>query len=602
MAHDEGHSAALIPAPDRCLAQVHQVSKRFAPAAKKAEPVLALDGVSLDLYAGETVGLVGPDAAGKTTLMRMLVGLAEPDSGSISLFGRPVAALDRTLVGYMPQHGGLYAELTVQQNLDLYADLRGLPAADRAGRFAQLLDLTGLGAFTKRSAGKLSGGMRQKLALACAVVNAPPIMLLDEPSVGVDPVSRREIWQLIQMLAGDSSSVLWTTSILEDAELCDRVVLLHEGRCLFSGAPGEATGALVRRSWFMPIDAARRRPMLRAALDDPAVADGAIEGGGVRLLLREGAALPAGWQGQSVPVAPRFQDGFVVLLDRAEPAAPSAIAAAYDADKAHIGDAPTMIEAQALTRRYGSFTAASEINLAVKRGEIFGLLGPNGAGKSTSFRMLCGLLRPTSGSGRVAGHDLIRASAEARQALGYMPQKFSLYVDLTVAANLKFVAGAYGLGGAKARMAMDRVVDALDLAAHWSKPAGVLPLGIKQRLALAAAVMHRPQVLFLDEPTSGIDPLERRRFWHHINALADQGVTIFTTTHFMDEAEYCDRVALIYQSRMIAEGTPDDLKRLALGDRGRQLPTLEDAFIRLILASDAPTTLATAPVTEPEPA
>lgn len=548
------------------------VTKRFAPRARKAAPVVALDDVSLSLAPGRVLALVGPDAGGKTTLLRVLAGLIEPDAGEVEVLGGSPAALDRARIGYMPQGGALYAELSVRQNLELYARLRDIEPADHPERLEQLYEATGLAQFRERRAGALSGGMRQKLALACAVVGAPELMLLDEPSVGVDPVSRREIWRLAGDLAPPGAGIVWATSILADAALCDDVVVLHEGRVRFTGSAEGLSGHAEGRCFDRALGAAPRRAALRHALERPEVVTGGIEGEALRVVTR--AAPGHGWR----PVEPRADDGFAALLDDGAPLAPSAVAAQFPLREP--GKERAAIAAVGLTRRYGSFTAAHDISFTVRPGEIFGLLGPNGAGKSTTFRMLCGLLTPTSGRGTVAGRDLLTARAEARQALGYMPQKFSLYADLSLAANLRFVAGAYGLAGGEADAAIDRVVEALGLGPFWRAETGVLPLGIKQRLALAAAVMHAPPVLFLDEPTSGADPLVRREFWHHINAIAERGVAVLVTTHFMDEAENCDRLLLINQAEAIAQGTPSELRQ-GVARAGEEL-TLEQAFIALI--------------------
>ncbi len=553
------------------------VTKRFKPARRGASPVLALDGVSVELAPGRVLGLVGPDAAGKTTMLRILAGLVEADSGEVEVLGRTAAKLDRASIGYMPQGGALYDELSVAQNLELYARLRGISPEANLERMAHLYALSGLDAFKQRRAGRLSGGMRQKLAMACAVVAAPRLMLLDEPSVGVDPVSRREIWQLARDLAGPDSSIVWATSILDDADRCDELLVLHEGRVRYAGPAGalarQAEGRVVSRA----VSPDQRRSELQRSLGLPQVVSGGIEGDGVRIVLRPGQTAPVGeWR----PASPRADDGFALLLDQGQPLPASALAAQFpDRSADRSGSA---IAAVGLTKRYGSFTAAQDIGFIVRPGQIFGLLGPNGAGKSTTFRMLCGLTTPSSGRGTVAGRDLQSAAAQARQAMGYMPQKFSLYGDLSVAANLRFIAGAYGLIGATARNAIDGALAALGLESFWREPTGLLPLGIKQRLALAAAVLHTPPVLFLDEPTSGVDPLIRREFWHHINAIAARGVAVLVTTHFMDEAENCDRLLLINQSEAIAQGTPDELKRRPGG-----LPphdTLEQAFIALIEA------------------
>ena len=571
---------------DAALLHLDGVAKRFASPGRGAPAIEALQGVGFTLQPGRIMGLVGPDAAGKTTLLRICAGLIVPDAGEVAVFGDPVARLDRSRIGYMPQSGALYGELSVIQNLTLYAKLRGLSRELWDERIAHLLDLTGLAPFTRRAAGRLSGGMRQKLAMACAVAAAPPLMLLDEPSVGVDPLSRREIWQLARDLAGPETGIIWATSILDDAEQCDEVLVLHEGRRQYLGPPAALAEFAAGRVWSTPVPVETRRRVLRTALEQPMTIAGRIDGGEVRLTLRSAADKPPSL-GQGAGGAwrerrPHVDDGFAWLLDDASVLRPSAVAAAFPQIAAD-ATASAAIEAIGLGKRYGDFVAVNDVSFSVAPGEVFGLLGPNGAGKSTTFRMLCGLARPSAGQGRVAGFDLTTAAAEGRQALGYMPQKFSLYGDLSVAANLRFVAGAYGLGGARAREAIERAVENLALGDFWKLSAGALPLGVKQRLALAAAVMHGPRVLFLDEPTSGVDPLVRREFWHHITAIADRGVAVLVTTHFMDEAELCDRLLLISQAEAIAQGTPEELKQQAVAVRTAGA-TLEDAFIALIAA------------------
>lgn len=559
------------------LLRLVDVAKTFKAARRGAAPVQALAGVSLSLSAGRSLGLVGPDAGGKTTLMRILAGLVEADSGTVEVLGAPVEQLDRSLIGYMPQGGALYAELSVEQNLMLYARLRGLEPDANPDRMELLYRATGLAPFRDRAVSRLSGGMRQKLALACAVVAAPPLMLLDEPSVGVDPVSRREIWDLAQQLSGAGSSIVWTTSILDDAGKCDEVLLLHEGQVRYAGPPHGLADKARGYTFVRALPPGQRRGALQDVLERPEVISATIAGSSLRAVCRSETALRGqGW----APEQPSAEDGFALILDDGRPLEPSALAAAFPLRESN-PDLPA-IAAIGLTRRYGAFTAAQDVSFTVHPGEIFGLLGPNGAGKSTTFRMLSGLLRPSGGRGTVAGRDLTTARAEAREAMGYMPQKFSLYGDLSVEANLRFVAGAYGLTGGAARAAVARVVEALALQPFLSAMAGLLPLGIKQRLALGAAVLHTPPVLFLDEPTSGVDPLVRREFWHHINAIAARGTAVLVTTHFMDEAENCDRLLLINRSEAIALGTPEDLKRLVRLDHSE--PTLEQAFIALIEA------------------
>ncbi|HEV2573086.1 MAG TPA: ATP-binding cassette domain-containing protein [Beijerinckiaceae bacterium] len=568
---------------DGPVATAHEVTKRFA---KDGPP--ALNAVSIDIVAGRMTGLVGPDGAGKTTLIRLLAGLLDPDGGTVEVQNLPAVDADHAAIGYMPQRFGLYEDLSVIENLSLYANLRGLPASERDARFRELLAFTDLERFRTRLAGKLSGGMKQKLGLACAMVKAPKLLLLDEPGVGVDPVSRRELWAMVRNLAGEGIGVLWSTAYLDEAEKCDTVFLLNEGKLLYAGEPARLTGRIEGRVYRVFAGADGRRKLLERALNDKDVTDGTIQGASLRLVMKPDvgaptpAAIGAAADCRIETTTPRFEDAFVDILGGGPPGT-SALAQAYR----NIPETQEpAIVAERLTKQFGAFTAASNISFSVPRGQIFGLLGPNGAGKSTTFKMLCGLLTPTSGGGQVAGHDLRKARAEARQSLGYMAQKFSLYGDLSVQQNLNFFSGVYGLTGTRQREAIERVVEIFHLKDYLSVNSGTMPLGFKQRLALACAVMHQPPVLFLDEPTSGVDPIVRREFWTHINGLVEHGVTVLVTTHFMDEAEYCDRIALIYRGEEIAIGTPDDLKTQAAEKAGLDDPTLEDAFITLIEESD----------------
>lgn len=549
----------------------------------------ALDGISAVLRAGEITGLVGPDGAGKTTLIRLMTGLMVPDHGQITVLGWDTgreAARIQTEIGYMPQRFGLYEDLTVLENLRLYAELRGLAPAEQSATFERLLHFTDLGRFTTRLAGHLSGGMKQKLGLACALLKTPRLLLLDEPGVGVDPISRRDLWAMVEALAGEGIGVVWSTAYLEEAEACRRVLLLDRGRLLFAGPPAELTESLAGRVVRLVGSTGQRRQALVRALDDPAVIDGVIQGESLRLVTAPGAVPGAATLsgGRLEPAVPRFEDAYVSLLGGGPGgASPLAGAVSLAADP---GVAEPVIEARGLTKRFGDFVAADSISFAVPRGEIFGLLGPNGAGKSTTFRMLCGLLSPSAGEGRVAGRDLRREPAEARRSLGYMAQKFSLYGDLSVAQNLAFFAGLYGLAGARRRQQIALMSEIFDLGPYRRQSARDLPLGLKQRLALACAVMHQPAALFLDEPTSGVDPITRREFWSHINALVETGVTVLVTTHFMEEAEYCDRIALIDRGRLLALASPDMLKARAVA-LGAVKPTMEEAFVALVQAGES---------------
>jgi ABC-2 type transport system ATP-binding protein len=575
----------MAPDPSGDAVRLTGVAKRFG----SAPP--ALDAVSGSIRKGEITGLVGPDGAGKTTLIRLMTGLMLPDAGAIDVLGfdtrRDPADIQAT-IGYMPQRFGLYEDLSVQENLDLYADLRGLPKAERPAAFGELLEFTDLARFTGRLAGKLSGGMKQKLGLACALLKKPRLLLLDEPGVGVDPISRRDLWKMVENLTEEGIGVVWSTAYLDEAEACDHVLLLNQGRLLFAGAPADLTGRMAGRVFKVSGMTGRRRPLLARALDHDGVVDGVIQGEAIRLVVAaetqpEAAARAAAGPGAMVSAAPpRFEDAFVDMLGGG-PGGRSKLAEAATA--LATDETRPVIEARGLTKRFGDFTAADGITFEIPHGQIFGLLGPNGAGKSTTFKMLCGLLKPTEGEGRVAGFDLRRDTAEARNRLGYMAQKFSLYGDLSVAQNLDFFAGVYGLRNARKRDRIALMTEIFDFAPHAAMSAKDLPLGLKQRLALACAVMHEPEALFLDEPTSGVDPITRREFWTHINALVEKGITVLVTTHFMDEAEYCDRISLIYRGRSIALGSPDDLKA-SVATADRPDPTMEDAFIALVQRSE----------------
>ncbi|SOD93606.1 ATP-binding cassette domain-containing protein [Caenispirillum bisanense] len=561
------------------LVVLRGVVKRFGRTA-------VVDGLDLAVAPGGVTAVVGPDGAGKTTLLRLMAGLLAPDAGTVTVCGHDTIAepeAARADLGYMPQRFGLYQDLSVAENLALHADLQGLPPADRPVVFERLLAFTGLAPFTGRLAGKLSGGMKQKLGLACVLIRKPRVLLLDEPTVGVDPVSRRDLWAMVQALRDDGTAVVWSTSYLDEAERCETVVVLDGGRVRFAGPPADLTAQVAGRTHVVEGLSGDRRRIQRRANALPAVVDALIQGPAVRLVLAEGAAPPAAEAlgdsaAQVVPVPPRLEDAFVALLAPARPAVPG-----VRLDVRVGKGAADAIAVHDLTRRFGDFVAADRVTFSVPRGEVFGLLGPNGAGKSTTFRMLCGLLPASGGTARVAGFDLGRAAPAARARIGYVAQKFSLYEALTGRQNLAFFGGVYGLGRRALAEAVARVAGGLHLDAALDATVADMPLGIKQRLAVACAVLHGPEILFLDEPTSGVDPLTRREFWRHINGLAEDGVTVMVTTHFLDEAEYCDRVALMDAGRVIALGPPEDLKA---AHRTAEVPepTLEDAFIAAIAA------------------
>ena len=563
---------------------IADLSYRYAGA-----PGVALDQVTATIPAGGITGLVGPDGAGKTTLIRLMAGLLLPASGSLRVAGfDPTASSNavRAQVGYMPQRFGLYEDLTVQENLNLYADLRGVVGEERRTSFARLLAFTFLAPFTDRPAGKLSGGMKQKLGLACVLLGHPRTLLLDEPSVGVDPVSRRELWRMVMALAADGMSVVWSTSYLDEAERCGYILLMNAGRLAYQGPPAALTARLTGRSAQIAGIGGNRRVVLGHALHAPEVMDGVIQGSRIRIVLRQAghepslAPLQAGPAAHIEMVAPRLEDAFIDILGGG-PGGESKLAARMPIVTIDASIAGSVIEADELTKAFGAFRATDRVTFRVPQGEIFGLLGPNGAGKSTTFKMLCGLLVPSGGHASVMGIDLRRHAARARQRIGYMAQKFSLYGNLTVKQNLRFFSGIYGLSKQRQATKIDEMIETFALGPYVAITPDELSLGYKQRLALACALMHDPAVLFLDEPTSGVDPVTRREFWTHINGVVQKGVTVMVTTHFMDEAEYCDRIGLVFRGQLIAVGPPDELKRnaatAALPD-----PTMEDAFIALV--------------------
>ena len=586
--------------PDESVVRAEGLTRRFT--GPDGRPQVALDRVSLSVPRGQLTALVGPDGAGKTTLMRMMAGLLAPEEGSLHVLGLDVTRNAQEVqdrISYMPQRFGLYEDLSVQENLDLYADLHGVPQAVRRERFARLMAMTDLARFTARPAGKLSGGMKQKLGLACTLVRSPELLLLDEPSVGVDPLSRRDLWEiLLQLVRDEQLSVVVSTAYMDEAERCTHVHVMNAGHVLANGTP-QALAQRAQGLTFVatpPVGMAAR--MLQARLLDAVstVVDAVPRGGQVRFIRRpdvdEAALRPLLEDVEVHPRPAELEDAFMLMLRQHAEAAGGRSSSegppAAGADRTLHGqrnDEPTapvadhaepVIVVRDLVRRFGDFTAVASTSFEVRRGEIFGLLGPNGAGKTTTFRMLCGLLPATSGSLQVAGANLRVAPARARARIGYVAQKFSLYATLTVCENLAFYGAAYGLHGRQLAERMQAMLQRFDLDPEAES--GLLPAGYRQRLAMAAGLIHAPDILFLDEPTSGIDPLARRAFWRTITALSAQGVTIVITTHFMEEAEYCDRIAIQDAGRMLALGTPHEVRELA-GGAGSDM---NEAFIAIV--------------------
>ena len=658
--------------------QARDVRKAFRIKAS-GRCVQAVDGVTFAVPTGMISALVGPDGAGKTTLLRMICGLTSPEGGSLQVLGIDPAAHPQDVqdrISYMPQRFGLYEDLTVRENMELYADLHCVPREEREERNARLLAMMDLDRFTQRLAGRLSGGMKQKLGLACTLVRAPDLLLLDEPTAGVDPLSRRELWGILKRLEEEESlTVLVSTAYLDEAALCRQVFVMHEGRLIAEGSPDDLASLAAGRCFDVELPAGTAARTVQAALlDDTAtVADAVPAGGLVHCMLHRGVdaeALHARFGLVAHPVPPALEDGFMLLLreqqktrppegqalkmgeafnepfakepsgpsgltspagvrgcggrpapadsagpgdlaDRPEAGAGAAVtppdcpprAAGEDAAlnrRTHAGTRRTeeqdavrgstpgkactasgddvVIEVRDLVKRFGSFTAVDSTSFCVHRGEIFGLLGPNGAGKTTTFRMLCGLLPATSGLLRVAGNDLRTARSQARASIGYVAQKFSLYGALTVEENLQFFGGIYNLHGRRLRERIATVRRQFDLREETGLPCNAMPGGFRQRLAMAAGLLHEPQILFLDEPTSGIDALARRAFWRQITELAAGNTTVIITTHFMEEAEYCDRMVIQDAGKILALGTPGEVRRQA----GPDVDSMEEAFIRIV--------------------
>lgn len=461
--------------------EVNKVTKHFGS-------VCALREVALSVGQGELYGLIGPDGAGKTTLFRILATLLLPESGTARVDGFDVVGGMKDIrkrVGYMPGRFSLYQDLTVEENLRFFATLFGTTISEG---YASIRDIySQIEPFKNRRAGALSGGMKQKLALSCALIHRPSVLFLDEPTTGVDPVSRKEFWQILQQLHKQGMTIMASTPYLDEIRLCGKVAFLNEGRICGTGNPDEILNEFA--DIFSPSGLTRTN-------------------------------------------APDFSGGAdeVIVVDN-------------------------------LCKTFGTFHAVDHISFSVRRGEIFGFLGANGAGKTTAMRMLSGLSQPSSGSGKVAGFDVCTQYEDIKKHIGYMSQKFSLYEDLKVWENIRLFAGIYGMSDADIAKQTDELLERLHMSAHKNTIVRELPLGWKQKLAFSVSIFHRPDVVFLDEPTGGVDPSTRKEFWSLIYEAAAEGITVFVTTHYMDEAEYCDRISIMVDGQIKALGSPAQLKQ-----------------------------------------
>ena len=463
---------------------VNNVSKSYGR-------VKALDDVSFTVGKGEVFGLIGPDGAGKTSMFRILCSLLLPDKGTAAVDGFDVVRQMRDVrcrVGYMPGKFSLYQDLTVEENLEFFATLFGTTVEEGYDSIKAIYQQ--IERFKDRRAGALSGGMKQKLALSCALVHQPSVLLLDEPTTGVDPVSRKELWEMLLMLKERGITIVASTPYLDEVRCCERVAFLDQGKVRGIGTP--------------------------------------------EVILEEFKEI-------FCPPGIGHDDGEAVIATQQQ--------------------TEPVIEVEHLVKAFGDFHAVDDISFTVKKGEIFGFLGANGAGKTTAMHMLTGLNQPTSGTGRVVGYDIRTEYEQIKKHIGYMSQKFSLYEDLTVAENIRLFAGIYGMKKEEVRRKMDEVLRQLKFEDHKDDLVGSLPLGWKQKLAFSVSIFHDPGVVFLDEPTGGVDPATRRQFWELIYDAASRGITVFVTTHYMDEAEYCDRISIMVDGKIKAMGTPEELKQ-----------------------------------------
>lgn len=573
------------------LVEAEGVVLRARALTKRFGKRTALDGVDLDVPRGTVFGMIGPDGAGKTSVIQILAGVLAADGGVAEVDGLDVRRDPegvKARIGYMPQGLGanLYDRLTVAENLEFFRRLRGVGGGGSGAQERRLLSMTRLEPFLARSAGKLSGGMRQKLALICSLLHAPEILLLDEPTTGVDPISRRDFWSIIENeVTARGVTVLLATSYMDEAERCGRVALVHGGRVVASGPPTDLPREFVGRVVAVAAEAGIDR-----VARQPGVATVALFGREIHAVLDEGGSPEALARALDVPVEsavelkPTLEDLFVQRLGGAHVAIPQlpprAAAQAVTAD--------TTVSVENLSCAFGPFVAVDAMTLLVPSGEIIGLLGPNGAGKTTLIRVLCGLQRQTSGSATVAGVQLPGSREALSHRLGYMAQRFALYGDMSPRQNLTTFGGLYGLAGREVSDRVGALLSTLHLTEMADRPLRALPIGYRQRVALAVAILHDPPVLFLDEPTSGVDPIARRDFWTIVHGLArDRKVTVVVSTHYMDEAEHCDRVALMAAGKLVACASPRELRAEARS-RGGAIVSVETARFAETIAAIRP--------------
>lgn len=533
---------------------------------KKFGRVTAVDDLNLKVKRGEIFGLLGSDGAGKTTTLQMLCGILAPSAGLMFVDNYNVEVSPdgvRSAIGYMSQDFTLYLDMTVEENIDFMADLRGVPEADRQRQKERLLLFSRMDTFRNRRAAELSGGMKKKLALSCALIHFPSVLILDEPTTAVDPLSRSELWKILYEFIGQGITVIISTPYMDEAERCHRVALMQEGKVIACDTPANLKKQTKRKVCTIKTDMINNTCRI---LRDELSAPGQVYGDRIRLFLddpvRDLAIIKDGLIARGIMVAecsetiPTMDDVFVSLLQEREEQKNKKDWVAFGCS----GEGTSSIVVSSLTKKFGNFTAVNNVSFEVARGTVFGLLGPNGAGKTTIIKILCGLTPPTAGRAEVGGYDILTKPREVKKRIGYMSQLFSLYPDLTVGQNLDFYGSVYGLSGKEKRNKKDWVIDFAGLRGKEKYLTSELAGGWKQKLALGCAVMHQPMVLFLDEPTSGVDPIARLEFWDIIYRLSEEGITTIVTTHFMDEAERCNIIGLMNGGHLVAMGTPHKLK------------------------------------------
>jgi ABC-2 type transport system ATP-binding protein len=580
-----GEAALVAEMPVYPVVEVQGFCKRY-------RKQVAVDGVDLSIQPGEIYGLIGPDGAGKSSLMKAIAGVLSFEGGEVQVFGIRIdseAAAEKVKgrIGFMPQGLGLnlYAELSVEENIDFFAQLREVPPGLLAERKRKFLAMTRLDEFRDRPMKQLSGGMKQKLGLVCTLIHEPELVILDEPTTGVDPVSRRDFWAILaELLRERGITALVSTAYMDEATRFYRLSLMYEGRVLAEGEPDailqQVPGCLVEtmvepqiealdtiKPHYAQVEAVGPKLQIFVLEQSPQQAIDQISG------------LLAGLKVREIHAAePGLEDAFIALLRQhklAEEVTGSTVDSQLPDNSPH--EDGTAIEAYGLTRDFGPFRAVDHVSFRVKQGEIFGLLGANGAGKTTVIKMLTGILAPTGGTGQVAGADMRRAAQAIKERIGYMSQSFSLYSDLTVMENIRLYARIYAVPKQRFKQCIEWVVQMAGLHGVTDQLAGSLPMGIRQRLALGCALVHQPQVLFLDEPTSGVDPVGRRQFWDILVRLARrEQVAILVTTHYMSEADHCDHLALMYAGKIIVDSTPEIMKQSQQQEAGQLLEITAD--------------------------